>query len=123
MLNLPPTVKIYLAREPADLRKSLDGLAALVQQALRADLFTGHLFVFRGRRGDRLKMLYWDTDGLALWYKRLERGTFRFPAMAADAVRLEVRASELAMILDGIDVAKVHRQRRYHRPAPGPTSE
>lgn len=116
MLSLPPTVKIFLAREPADMRKSFDGLSALVREALLADVFSGHLFVFRGKRGDRLKVLYWDHDGLALWYKRLEKGTFRFPPMKASATRIEVRAADLAMILDGIDVSQVKRHQRYQRP-------
>jgi transposase len=117
MLNLPATVKVFLAREPADMRKSFDGLSALVQQILDIDLFSGHLFVFRSKRGDRLKLLYWDSDGWAIWYKRLEKGTFRFPAIDASAMRIEVRAADLAMILDGIDVDKVQRRPRYQRPA------
>ena len=117
MLSLPAGVRILLAREPADMRKSFDGLAALVQQALHADLFSGQWFVFRGKRGDRLKVLCWDGDGLVIYYKRLEKGSFRFPPMPADAARLEVRASDLAMILDGIDVTRVKRQPRYQRPA------
>lgn len=117
MLNLPPTVKIFLARDPADMRRGFDGLSGLVREALGADPLSGHLFVFRGKRGDRIKVLYWDEDGLALWYKRLEEGTFRFPALAEGAVKLEVRAAELALILDGVDLASVRRQKRYRRVA------
>lgn len=115
MLNLPPTVKIFLARDAADMRKSFDGLSGLVRDALGADPLSGHLFVFRSRRGDRIKVLYWDEDGLALWYKRLEEGTFRFPALGDGVMTLEVRAAELALILDGVDLASVRRQKRYRR--------
>jgi transposase len=114
MLSLPPTVRILLAREPADLRKGFDGLSGLVERALGYDPFSGHLFVFRNRREDRLKVLYWDRDGLAIWYKRLEKGTFRFPRCEGDSV--EVRAADLAMILEGIDLATVRRRPRYERP-------
>ncbi len=119
MLSLPPAVRIFLCAEPADLRKSFDGLAALVRQALGADPLSGHLFVFRNKAGDRLKALYWDRDGLAIWYKRLEEGAFHFPA-AADGKGLEVRAADLAMLLDGVDLDRVQRHRRYQRPAAAP---
>ena len=81
------------------------------------DPLSGHLFVFRSRRGDRVKVLYWDKDGYALWYKRLERGSFRFPAASStsDAKHAEVKAADLMMILDGVDLGSVRRQRRYER--------
>ena len=78
------------------------------------DPLTGHLFVFRSRRGDRLKVLWWDRDGYALWYKRLEKGTFRFPACEGETA--EVRSGDLAMILEGIDLTSVRRRPRYARP-------
>ena len=88
MINLPPTVRIFLATAPADMRRGFDGLAALTTSVARGqDPLSGHLFVFRNRRGDRIKILYWDRDGLAIWAKRLERGAFRFPPPRAAASR------------------------------------
>ena len=115
MLNLPPSVKIFLAREPADMRRSFDGLAELVRQNLGSDPLSGHLFVFRGKRGDRIKVLYWDEAGLTLWYKRLEEGNFRFPPTSPDVAKLEIRSAELTLLLDGVDLASVKRQKRYRR--------
>jgi transposase len=118
MLSLSPTIRIFLYAEAADLRKSFDGLSALVRQALDADRLSGHWFAFRNRTGDRLKILAWEEDGWCLWYKRLEQGVFRFPVAAADGPpRIEVRAAELAMLLDGVVLEKVQRRKRYHRRA------
>ena len=114
MLSWPPTVRIFLCTAATDMRKGFDSLAHLVQSSMALDPITGHLFVFRSRRGDRLKVLWWDRDGYVLWYKRLERGSFRFPACDGDSV--EVRAADLAMILEGIDLASVRRRPRYSRP-------
>lgn len=111
MLRLPATVRVFLCLLPVDMRRSFDGLAALAQQVVHADPLSGHLFVFRGRRGDRLKILYWDRDGYALWYKRLEAGTFRFPADGTEA--REISSADLALILDGIDPRSVTRQERF----------
>jgi transposase len=119
MLSLPLPVRIFLCTQPADMRRSFDGLAQMVREFLAADPLSGHLFVFRSRRGDRVKLLYWDTDGLAIWYKRLEEGTFRFPAAAAGH-GVEMRAADLAMLLDGVDLDSVKRRKRYRRPAPAP---
>ena len=116
MLSLPPAVRIYLCAEPADMRRSFDGLALLVRQFLGADPLSGHLFVFRNKPGDRLKLLVWDGDGYVIYYKRLEEGTFRFPAPPADAARVEIRAADLAMLLDGVDLESVRRRKRYRRP-------
>ena len=118
MINLPPTVRIFLATQPADMRRGFDGLAALATSVIGQDPLSGHLFVFRNRRGDRLKILYWDRDGLAIWAKRLERGTFRFPAPLGD--RLEVTPAEMAAILEGIDLSRARRQRRFVPPATTP---
>lgn len=118
MLSLPLPVRIFLCTQPADMRRSFDGLAQMVREFLVADPLSGHLFVFRSKRGDRVKLLYWDGDGLAIWYKRLEQGTFRFPlAPQAAGHGLEIRAADLAMLLDGVDLESVKRGQRYRRPA------
>ena len=106
---------------PTDMRKSFDSLAALVQTHLDQDALSGDLFVFRSRRGDRIKLLFWDEDGYMLCYKRLEEGTFVLPAadgkrVAVGAHGLVLRPAELAMLLDGVDLAHVKRQKRYRRP-------
>lgn len=116
MLSLPELVQIYLCAQPTDMRKGFDSLAAVVRDWLGHDPLSGHMFVFRSRRGDRVKLLHWDRDGLAIYYKRLERGTFRFPAAVDPGARsLEVSSQELSMILWGIDPASVKRQKRYQR--------
>jgi transposase len=99
------------------MRKSHDGLAALVEQVLLADPLSGHLFVFRNRQADRIKLLYWDGDGYALWYKRLEKGGFRFPAAAAGAAQATISAADLTMLLAGVDLASVRRHPRFQLPA------
>ena len=119
MINLPPTVRIFLATAPADMRRGFDGLASLTSSVIGENPLSGHLFVFRNRRGDRLKILYWDRDGLALWAKRLERGVFRFPTPQSH--RVEVTPAELAAILEGIDLKQAPRQRRYVLPAATPS--
>ena len=111
MLRLPVSVRVFVCLAPVDMRRSFDGLAAAAEQVVREDPLSGHLFVFRGRRGDRVKVLYWDRDGYALWYKRLESGVFRFPADAAEAK--EISASDLGLILEGIDLRSVKRQKRF----------
>ena len=104
--------KVYLCTTPADMRKGFDSLAALVKDFLGHDPLSGHLFLFIGRARDRLKILYWDADGFALWYKRLEEGTFRLPAADPDAASVELKASELAMLLEGIDLRSLRRRKR-----------
>lgn len=118
MLSLPSTTRIFLAVEPADMRKGFDGLSQLVRDRIAQDPLSGHLYVFRNRRRDRIKVLYWDRDGLALWYKRLEKGTFRFPE-AVDG-RVEVTPAEIAAILEGIDLRQARRQARFSLPASRP---
>ena len=129
MLSLPLPVRVYLCLEPTDMRRSFDGLCRMVREHVGADPLSGDLFVFRSRRGDRLKLLYWDSDGYAIWYKRLEEGTFALPP--AEVARTKVgdhgmtlRPAELAMLLDGIDLSNVKRHKRYQRPTlePAPVS-
>jgi transposase len=115
-------VRIWLATAPADMRCGFDRLAELARAVTGQDPLGGHLFLFRSRGGDRLKVLYWDRDGYALWYKRLEEGTFKLPQPQAGVTSVELRASELAMLLDGIDLKSVKRVKRYSTessPKPG----
>lgn len=127
MLRLPSlgemdrtlSVRVFLATGPTDMRKGFDSLAALVRDHLGHDPLSGSLFLFLGRRRDRLKVLYWDSDGFALWYKRLEEGTFRLPAKNTDA-SVELKASELAMLLEGIDLTSIKRRRHFACPVQRP---
>ena len=114
MLSLPPTVRIFVAVPPADLRRGFDGLAQLAREALQQDPFSGHLFVFSNRRRDRIKILYWDRDGYVIWMKRLERGSLCWPSPRD--TRVELTAAELAAILGGIDLSTTRRRLRYVRP-------
>jgi transposase len=121
MLNLRLPGRVFLCLLPTDMRKSFDSLAGLVEQQLGQDPLAGDLFVFRSKRGDRLKLLYWDSDGLAIWYKRLEEGTFVFPSANAEREKsanhsIVIRPAELAMLLDGIDLGNAKRRKRYQRP-------
>lgn len=105
--------RIWLATEATDMRCGFDRLAERVKTMIGEDPLSGHLFVFRSRRADRLKILVWDRDGFVLWYKRLEAGVFKLPRVEAGRHSLELRASELAMMLDGIDMSKLKRVPRY----------
>jgi transposase len=116
MLSLSPTIRIWLAAAPTDLRKSFDSLAALVQGGLQGDPLSGDIFVFRSKSADRVKLLVWEEDGYAIWYKRLEVGTFRFPPSVNGQPRVEIRAADLVMLLEGVDLSSVKRGKRYHRP-------
>jgi transposase len=107
--------RIWMASEATDMRCGFDRLAARVNAVIGENPQSGHLFVFRSRRGDRLKILVWERDGFVLWYKRLEAGVFKMPRVEQGARAVELRASELAMILDGIDVSKLKRVPRYER--------
>lgn len=108
MLTLSTTVRIFVAAAPADMRKSIDGLAALAKDAMGEDPLSGHLFVFRNRRGDRMKVLAWDRNGYAVWYKRLERGRFSFPPAGA---RRAITAQTFALLVGGLDL-----RRRWESP-------
>lgn len=120
MLSFPPAVRIWLCVPAVDMRRSFDGLAEMVRQHLQNDPLSGHVFVFRNRRSDRVKLLYWDEDGYVIVYKRLEEGVFHFPVGAGQA-GVSLRAAELAMLLDGVDWQSAKRSRRYHRPAAAAT--
>jgi transposase len=117
MLTLPASVRVYLAAEPVDLRRGHDGLIAIVRSDWRLNPFEGHLFVFLGRRLDRVKILVWDRNGFVLYYKRLSQGRFRMPQVPEGAARVEVDATMLAMLLDGIDVKGVKRPSAWTPPA------
>ena len=110
-------VRVHLCTARTDMRKGFDTLAVLVRDSLGYDPLSGHLFLFVGRRRDRLKILYWDRDGYALWYKRLEKGTFRMPVAKPDTTSIELKASELAMLLEGIDLRSIRRRKRFRHPA------
>ena len=101
MIGPPPGTRVWLVAGVTDMRKGFDGLSARVQTVLEEDPFCGHLFVFRGRRGDRLKVLWWDGDGLCLFAKRLERGRFVWPR--AESGKVSLTAAQLSMLLEGID--------------------
>jgi transposase len=113
VLILPPAVHIYLAAEPVDMRKGFDGLAGLVQQR-GFDMFSGHLFVFMSKQRNRVKILTWSTGGFVLLHKRLEKGRFRLPLLPTATVQLD--ASQLAMLLDGIDLKYVRRSKLWKPP-------
>jgi transposase len=116
VIALPSSVRIYLAVGAVDLRKSIDGLCALVSER-QHDLYSGHLYVFVSRRGDRLKILTWSTGGFLLLYKRLERGRFRLPQRRDGQTEVELDAAQLAMLLDGLDLKQVQPPRRWTPPS------
>jgi transposase len=111
VLSLMGTIRVFVAVPPADLRKGYDGLARLARDVIAGDPLSGHLFVFANRRRDRIKVLYWDRDGYAVWMKRLEEGTFRWPAPGSDHV--EWTGAELAAVLGGIDLKETRRRPRF----------
>lgn len=109
MLTVPASTRIYLASKPVDMRKGFNGLCAIVAETWQQDPYSGHLFVFVGKRKDRLKVLFWDQGGFALYYKRLEKGRFQMPDTSGRHVRLE--STELAMLLSGIDLNRARLKR------------
>jgi transposase len=114
MIMLPSAVRAFLCTRPTDLRKSFDGLSGLVQECFSQELLTGHLFLFLNRRRDRIKILYFDRDGLAIWYKRLEAGTFQLPR-EVPAAGVELQPAQLAMLLSGIDLNTARQRKRFRR--------
>jgi transposase len=115
VLTLPSSVRVYLAAAPVDLRKSIDGLGGIVREHGH-DPYSGHLYVFTSRRGDRVKILTWDRGGFVLYYKRLEAGRFRLPDIAEGAREAELDGTQLAMLLDGIDLMRVKRPKTWSPP-------
>jgi transposase len=119
MLTFPASVKLYLATAPTDLRKTFDGLSALVQGSFGMSATSGDLFIFLNRRGTQVRILFWDRDGFCVLMKKLEAGTFRRVTTAEGVARVEIDAGELAMLLEGIDAPEVRRRKRYvHREKP-----
>ena len=107
MLMLPTDCKIFMVAEPVDMRRSFDGLCAVVVERLGSHPMAGHLFLFRGRGGDRIKILWWDRNGLCIWYKRLEKGRYKWPS--SDEQSIEMTALDLSLLLDGIDFTKLRK--------------
>ena len=116
MLSSPGQAPIYLYAGVCDMRKSFNGLLGLIQQAQIDDPLSGAWFVFRNRRGDKLKIMHFDRDGLAIWYKRLEQGRFQWPPIADGKASVSIDASQLRLILEGIDLASVRRRKRWSPP-------
>jgi len=117
MISLPASVRVYLCLSPCDMRRSFDGLHALVRDHLQLDAFAGHLYLFANKRKDRLKVLYWDRSGFAIWAKRLEEGVFAIPSGESGATGSEITVEELGALLSGIDLEQANRRKRYRRPA------
>lgn len=113
MLTLSPAVGVYLYTASTDMRKSIDGLAAMVKAADIADIFSGHLFVFVSKRRDRCKILVWDDGGFVLYYKRLESGRFKLPVMDATSTSVSLSSGQLVMLLGGFDTAHLQRQKLW----------
>lgn len=113
MLSIAAGTRIFVAAGATDMRKGFDGLQGIVAGVLEQDPLCGHLFLFVNRRRDKLKILYWDGDGLAIWYKRLEQGTFQMPRIADDRKSAEIRSEELTMLLRGIDYSNLRRRKRF----------
>jgi transposase len=113
VLTLPRSVRIYISSGPTDMRRSIDGLMSIVKDELEGDVYSGHLYVFVSRRADRVKILTWDKGGFVLYYKRLERGMFRLPHIDPSTMAVEIDATQLSMLLDGIDYSRVRRPKPW----------
>lgn len=123
MLMLPSSVRVYVASEPADLRKSFDGLSVLVAQHLGQDPLSGHLYVFFNRRADQVRILFWDRTGFALFAKKLARGRFHFVRSSlTDSPHVEMESAELGLLLEGINLAGAKRSKRWRAPKAGSES-
>ena len=113
MLSLSAQTRIYIALGATDMRTGFDGLCGLVIEQLKQDPLCGALYLFINKRRDRMKVLYWDGDGLAIWYRRLEQGTFRLPVVDQGTACIEIRSDEFTMLLRGIDLGSVKRHKRF----------
>ena len=113
MLTLSPAVHIYMADGSVDMRNGIDGLAGIVRNQWQLDIFSGHLFIFLSKRRDRIKVLYFERGGFVMWQKRLEEGQFARPAQVSEGGVLELDATDLSMMLEGIDIKKVKRPKRW----------
>jgi len=127
MIALTGSLRVFVCTQPADMRRSFDGLCGMAQNVMKQDPLSGHLFLFRNRHRDRLKILYWDRDGLAIWYKRLEQGTWQFPTdvtrddpgkrdhdqTGQQVAAAEITREELSLLLDGIDLRRVAKRLRF----------
>jgi transposase len=114
VLSLPPSVRLFMATQPVDGRKGADSLMVLVREAFRHDPLSGHLFIFFSKRCDRVRIVYWDRSGFAMWTKRLEKGRFR-PSFSSDRKlgSIAIEAAELALIVEGIDLVGARRRARW----------
>lgn len=117
MLSLAPSVEIFFCVVPADMRRSFDGLSRMAEEHLAKNVLQGGLYVFVNKRRDRVKLLWFDGDGYCLFYKRLEEGNFEMPAASEETACVALSATELAMLLGGIDLASARRRKRYRRGA------
>ena len=115
MLTLPSSVKIFIYSRPTDMRCGFHKLSMLAESFMLKDPLSGHLFVFFNRRGDKCKILFWDRSGFVIWYKRLEEGTFEKLQSSDNAASIEVDIAKLTWILEGIDLFKARRRKRYDR--------
>ena len=113
VLTLPPSVRFYVALEPIDMRKQIDGLAGAARLTIGGDPLSGHVFLFFNRRRTLVKGLYWDRSGYCMWVKRLEKGTFSWPR--SDSRAVELGAAELSVLLGGFDLARARRRAWYDR--------
>lgn len=113
MLSLPPSVRIFVATQPVDGRKGFDSLAAIIRSVLHHDPLTGHLYVFFSRRSDRVRIVYWDRNGFAMWTKRLERGRFHMKFSEGAFTVNAMEAAELGLLLEGLDLTAARRRPRW----------
>ena len=113
MISLSNHTRIFVYSGPADMRKGFNGLSGLVAEHFDVELLSGHLFLFCNRSRDRIKLLYWDNDGLAIWYKRLESGSYQLPLCDDQSSALEIDQTKLSLLLSGIDLTSVKQRKRY----------